>query len=708
MRVCGQEFSHAVLDRIQATVVMEPQISRRSLSRRVCRWLDWRSHSGEWQEGGCRKALVELERRQVLKFPLFRKAFAPRQTPALAVTATEVCTTLEALGAVELIAIGGHRSHEAQVWRVLMQRYHYLGDKPLCGAQLRYLIRSERYGWLGALAFHSASWALRDRDTFIGWDELARRNNLCRVVCNSRFLILPGVRVPNLASHVLGRVTRRLSADWAERYGVVPVLLETFVDPGRFDGACYRAANWIPVGKTSGRRDGIAKRILLHALDTQWRETLCATTPIRLGAWPRPDAPAHWAEQEFGTLRLYDERLKQRLFTIARDFYNHPQANVPQACGSKAGTLGAYRFFQNNKITMDVILTPHTETTVERIKAHRIVLAPQDTTTLNYYHHPATGGLGPVNTKRDKATGLILHDTLAFSEQGTPLGVIDAQCWARDPDDHGKRARRKALPIEQKESMKWLRSYRKLAEIQALCPDTMLVSVGDRESDLYDLFAEATRDTAGPRLLVRAERSRNRQVETESLWSFVGTQSLAGEIRLHLPKRGNRRAREALLNVRFADVELQPPKKSPLPPVHLWAVHLVEDEPDDGGEPIEWMLLTTVPVMTFEHAVQRAEWYAARWGIEVFHRTLKSGCRIKDRQLGTADRLQACLGVDMVVAWRIYHLTMLGREVPEHPCTAFFEEVEWKALCCYHHKNPIPPDNPPSMAQATRMIGAVG
>jgi hypothetical protein len=708
MRICGQEFTRDILDRIQDVVMAEPQISRRSLSRQVCEWLGWRSDAGDWQEGGCRKALAELDRRQVLELPSPQVTLAPRETPALAVESTEVCSTLEALGAVELVAIGDHRSHEAQVWRVLMHRHHYLGDKPLCGAQLRYLIRSERYGWLGALGFNSASWALQDRDAYIGWDEGARRENLRRVVANSRFLLLPGVQVPNLASHVLGAAARQLPQDWEARYGVRPLLLETFVDPTRFTGACYHAANWITVGETAGRRDGIAKCILLYPLDTRWREQLCAPAPLRLGAWPRPSAPTHWAEEEFATLRLYDERLKQRLFLIAQDFYHRPQASIPEACGSKPRTMGAYRFFGNPKVTMDVILTPHTEATIERIKEHALVLAPQDTTTLNYYHHPATTGLGPVNTKSDKATGLILHDTLAFSLEGTPLGVIDAQCWARDPDDQGKRERRKSLPIEQKESMKWLRSFRKLAEIQALCPETQLVSVGDRESDLHELFAEAGNDPRGPKLLVRAERSRNRRVEQESLWQFVATKPVAGEIALQLPKRGNRRARQARLDVRFAEAELQPPQTSSLPPVRLWAVHLLEEEAEDGGEPIEWMLLTTVAVNTFEEARERAEWYAARWGIEVFHRTLKSGCRIRDRQLGTAERLQACLGVDMVVAWRIYHLTMLGREMPEHPCTIFFEEVEWKALHCYHHKTPAVPETPPRMAEAIRMLGAMG
>ena len=122
------------------------------------------------------------------------------------------------------------------------------------------------------------------------------------------------------------------------------MLLETFIDPTRFEGACYRAANWLHAGKTSGRRDGIAKAVWLYPLEARWREKLCAYAPSPLGAVARTHAPAHWAEEEFATARLYDERLKQRLFVIAQDFYNRSQASIPQACGSKARTMGATRW----------------------------------------------------------------------------------------------------------------------------------------------------------------------------------------------------------------------------------------------------------------------------------------------------------------------------------------------------------------------------
>ncbi len=361
-------------------------------------------------------------------------------------------------------------------------------------------------------------------------------------------------------------------------------------------------------------------------------------------------------------------------------------------------------------MTMDVLLSAHTDATIERIRQHRIVLAPQDTTTLSYTTHPMTDGLGPVGRTADQAIGLMLHDTVAFTEAGTPLGVLDAQCWARDPEDPGKRVRRKDLPIEQKESMKWLRSFRKVAAIQKACPGTTLVSIGDREADVYALFREASDDPAGPALLVRMNAGTQRKVGDALLWDVMAGQEVAGTLALHVPRSGARKARDTTVDVRFAPVALEPPTRGPGGrAIRAWAVSVREQPPYvPANAPIDWMLLTTLEVASFQHAQQRVDWYTKRWGIEVYHRTLKSGCRIKDRQLGTATRLQACLGVDMVVAWRVYHLAMLGRETPDVPCTAFFNAVEWKALCCYVSKRPTPPEEPPTLSHAMRMVGAIG
>jgi hypothetical protein len=712
MVVCGRNFTSEMISRIQAKVEAEPRLSRRKLSRQVCEWMDWRTQRGGWQEGSCRKALAILHRRKVLRLPQRdRICQGKRKRNAPEVKLAQVSGGVKGLGEVTVVPILSRHCRDWKIARALLERYHPLGAGTLRGAQMRYLVSSSRFGHLGVLTFSCGTWALQHRDEEIGWSEEARRAHLRLLVRNDRFLILPTVRVRNLASYVLALTLKRLAEDWEQRYAVRPVLVETFVDPKQYKGTCYRAANWKEVGKTSGRRDSIAKTIFIYPLTRLWRKQLCAEPPrARLGEAIGVESPQSWVEEEFGRVRFYDERLKQRLYRIAKDFAGCSEGPIPERCGTKARTMGAYRFFQNPKVSMDVVLTAHTEATIERIRQHRIVLVPQDTTSLNYSTHPMSEGLGPIGTQRSEAIGLLLHDTMAFSEQGTPLGVLDAQAWARDPKDKGKRERRKQLPIEQKESRKWLRSFRKVAEVQKVCPRTQLISIGDRESDIYELFLEATRDPHGPGLLVRMNQSAARKVGGVPLWEHMAKRRADGTIPLHIPHSGSRKARDTILDVRFAEVELKPPKRlKQHGPIRTWVVYVREPHPyaaDDS--PLEWMLMTTVEVRTFDDAQQRVQWYGRRWGIEVYHRTMKSGCRIEDRYLDPSGGLKVCIGIDMVVAWRVFHLTMLSRETPDAPCTVFFTDQEWQALCIYTSKNPVPPQQPPTIAQATRLVGGMG
>jgi len=595
-----------------------------------------------------------------------------------------------------------------------MSRFHPRVNGPLCGAQIRYVVRSSVHGWLGGLSFSAATWRLKDRDQWIGWSEAARRAHLHQVVCNSRFLILPTVRVPHLASHVLGRTLARLRPDWQERYGYAPVLVETFVEPGQ--GTSYRGANWTRVGQTAARPTPFAngrlsdgkKDIYVYELCRNGRATLCVEPERPLGSGHPVPHPADWVEEEFGGVELYDDRLKARLLTLGRDFFAHPQMSLPQACdGSQAKTKAAYRFFKNKRVNLQTLLRPHVEATVARVREHPVVLAVQDTTSLNYTAHPATTDLGPINTSQDGGLGILMHDTMAFTPDGVPLGLLDVQCWTRDPEDVGKKHRRAQLPIEEKESMKWLQSYRAVAQAQALCPDTMLVSTGDREADIYELFTDAQNHPDGPQLLVRAERTRNRKVDQAHLWDRLGCEPIAGYQEVYLPRRKDRPARTAKLAVRYAQVTLKPPRGKGLEPVTVWAVYAKEVDYPPGVKRVEWMLLTTVETATFEQACERVRWYARRWGIEVYHRTVKSGCKIEDRRLGGADRLEACLAIDLVVAWRVYLLTQQGRETPDIPCDMYLSEEEWIALHAYVKRTP-PPDAAPSLRDAVRMIAKLG
>ncbi len=711
MRLSGQEFTTDTIERIKAAIAAEPGISRRALSRQVCGWLNWRSANGKPQDMSCRKALLALHRRTLVHLPATNDTFSfqsrAKPKPHALAPIPDVQGSLKTLGVIELLPVTSRYNQSSTVWNTLMDTYHYLGGGPLCGAQMRYLIRSEQYGWLGGLSFSAACWRLKDRDRWIGWSDRARRAHLQRVVCNSRFLILPSVKVRNLASHVLSQCTKRLPADWQARYGYAPVLVETFVDP-RFRGCCYRAANWIKIGKTTGRR-GPAKRIYVYPLQSDWQSMLRTEPANRLGERPpRADAEG-WVEQEFGAVDLYDPRLRRRLYSLATDFYASPGALVPTACGgSEAKAKAAYRFFDNEQVAMQTLLRPHVEATIARLKAHAVVLAVQDTTSLNYTKLQSGEGFGPINKKGDHATGLLLHDTLAFSEQGTPLGLLDVQCWARDPQEAGKRHRRGQLPIEQKESMKWLNSYRTTNQIQSLCPNTTLISVGDRESDIHELFVEAQAEPRNAKLLIRAERSRKRNVTgQERLWIHMERQPVAGHQSIHIPRNGSRPARTAKLAVRYARVSLMAPKNKPLPPVEIWAVYAQEIQvPKEVKSPLSWMLLTTVAIDCYEDALKALQWYACRWGIEVYHRTIKSGCRIEDRRLQHADRLEACLAIDLVVAWRVYLLSRQGRETPNESCTAYISEDEYNLLYLHHHQKL--PEKIPTIKEAVRMIAKLG
>jgi hypothetical protein len=722
MQVGGHRFSEAMIQRIEQAIASDPELSRRQLSRHVCQWLQCRSLNGKLQEMSCRAALLKLERRGKLQLPPPRVSpavFAPRYRASdgeLQDCAALACSFSQ-LGPVELVAVGSRYSRGSKIWQALMRRYHPLGAGPLCGAQLRYLIQSPRYGWLGGLSFSAAAWRVGVRDRWIGWSEAARSQNLNQVVCNSRFLILPQVRVKNLASHVLGRVVQRLSADWRRRYGYEPLLLETFVDRSRYRGSCYRAANWQPVGRTRGRgrqdqghRCRLAEKdVYVYALGKDARQKLCALEAGLTAPAEKPRRGVDWAEEELGGAELGDRRLSRRLVSIVRDFYARPRGSVPQASQSRAKTKAAYRFFDHPAINMDIVLEPHYQATEQRLQRQAVVLAVQDTTSLNYTAHPLTEGLGPIGYRRDRGLGLMLHETLAFSAQGTPLGLVDVQCWARDGQQFGKKKTRHQRPIQEKESYKWLKSFKKLAEVQARCPESQLVSVGDCEADIYELFELALRDPKGPRLLVRAFHNRPLSGEQGHLWPALLQRPVSGVQPLSVPRHGQRPSRVAHMAVRFARVRLKPPGDKPqLKELRVWAILTQEEDAPEGVEPLGWMLLSTLEVADFEQAVEKIAWYTQRWGIEVYHRVLKSGCKIEERQLGSADRIETCLAIDLIVAWRIFHLAKLGRECPDVPCTVYFEEAQWKALLAYVTRNPIPPPQPPSLRETMRMTASLG
>jgi hypothetical protein len=415
----------------------------------------------------------------------------------------------------------------------------------------------------------------------------------------------------------------------------------------------------------------------------------------------------NWAVNEFADAELGDPRRMKRIVELAATLAQHPTASLPEACGNGAMLKAAYRFFSNDAIEPQDFLQSHIEATYSRLCQVPLVLAVQDTTEVDWTSHPATQGLGPLG--HTACQGLHVHSTLALTPERVPLGLLAQQVWARDPNEVGKRRQRKQLPISQKESYKWLSSLDAVFSAQDECPNTRLVSVGDREADVYDLLAAERPE--GVELLVRASWNRCVDAPERYVWATIEAQPIVRHLTLQVPRRGPQPGREAILALRFCPLTLCPPrhrKSERLPSVTLWAVQVREVDPPVDVKPIEWLLLSTVAVHTVEDAIERVEWYACRWGIEVWHRILKSGCRIEERQLGTADRLQRCLTLYSVIAWRVFYAIMLSRAVPEMPCSVLLEIEEWQALYCAIHECPTPPESPPLLGEAVRWIAQLG
>lgn len=417
-----------------------------------------------------------------------------------------------------------------------------------------------------------------------------------------------------------------------------------------------------------------------------------------------------WTAEEFSRVGFQDKRLNKRCQQIASDLEQQPSEPINQACEDWADTKAAYRFFDNPKVTPERIVHPHSQRTVLRMKAHALVLAIQDTTFLNFSHHPHTEGLGALGGRKELGQrGFGLHMTLAVTPQGQPLGILTQQYFERPIEETSRpRKRIQQLPIEEKESYRWVAAFEKTIELTPA--GVQVVTVCDREGAIYEMFALAQEYPAS--LLVRANVDRRLDEEGQMLWAKAESQKIAGELSIDIAGNAQRKARRTTVSVRSCSVTLRPPwrpQQKKLPPVTLTAILVREENPSaDVKEPIEWLLLTNTPVADFHQAAQVIEWYCCRWQIEVFHKIIKSGCRVEDCRLQTAARLKNYIALMCVVAWRLQWLTYINRTEPLSPCTTILTTIEWQALYMRIHKTTVLPKTIPSTHQAIRWIAQLG
>lgn len=415
-----------------------------------------------------------------------------------------------------------------------------------------------------------------------------------------------------------------------------------------------------------------------------------------------------WAYTELKQADFGDKRLNRRFVRIVKHLSERPTATIPEACVGWANTKAAYRFFNSPKVKPEKIREAHIASTVGRVKQHDTILAVQDTTNIDFSSHPATKGLGMLDSNLNFVRGLKMHSCLAVTTNGVPLGLLHQEIWVRDPNTKGKKYKRRKLSTKEKESQRWITAVKK---IETAVPDKInVIVIGDRESDIYDLFVQPRR--AGMDLLVRATWNRKVSGNKKYLLPLMEKSPVKGEITIQLRRKDGRPARQARLSIRYQNVEILRPRYCrryiSTKRISLYAVAVDEIEPPKGEKGVNWLLLTTMKITTFEDATKVVEWYSRRWLIERYHYTLKSGCRIEELQLETAERLQKALATYCIVAWRVLWLTYEARENPNAPCVVVLKTQEWKALCCFMNKTRKPPSNPPTIREAVRLIAKLG
>lgn len=439
-----------------------------------------------------------------------------------------------------------------------------------------------------------------------------------------------------------------------------------------------------------------------------------------------------WVREELETVELHDKRLKARMMKIATALGEHSTASIPGACGGYAEMAAAYRFFDNDKVTLDRVIAPHVESTLRRMRDQAVVLLVQDTSEIDL-SRPDQQMVGAGSLDGSSRRGAFLHLLQAFTPDGTPLGTVWQQVWAREEDDPSKtaaakRKERKAAPIEDKESFRWVEGLRRASLAAESLPGVQCVCIADSEADIYELLSECCDETKSIDWIVRACQDRALAKADADADDSHGTlraklleqpvlYSQTIDVRGRRQKvacetRGRRQAREdrqAFVEVRAAQVTLRPPYRSDrtLPEATVNVALVWEPNPPAGEEPVEWLLLTTQSIGDVDEVRLVIERYCSRWMIELFFKTLKSGCRVEQRRFERLDRWLPCLGIYLIVTWRTLYLCRLGRASPDLSCAVVLEPSEWKATYMVA-TGKKPPRKPPSLQEMIRLIAQLG
>jgi len=422
-------------------------------------------------------------------------------------------------------------------------------------------------------------------------------------------------------------------------------------------------------------------------------------------------------QNEFASIALGDLRRNERLLKFVARLAQSPRSSIRAACQGWDEAVAGYRLLHSEHLGLQKLLEPHRQALIERAgECSGDLLLVQDTTELDFTTHKALHGSGPISAQSRR--GFFLHNRLLVAEEESLiLGVYSAKAWARTDAEHGKSERRKVLPIEKKESMRWIDGYQDACALATKLPGRKIIMLADRECDIYEIYARWQEQPQADFVVRACDRA---LLEEGHLFEKLQAAPLLGSFDLEVERKEQmvkvkrsrlrrvRENRQARMEVRVLPVRPRPPhrKGCKLPEVELNAVLVREKNPPEGQNPIQWVLLSTLPTNDFKEAMRIVRAYTHRWLVEEFHRVLKSGCRIETLALRDSDALLAAVALYMVVAWRILYLRDLSRGCAGLPGTWFFTQAETRAACLILKR--AAGSDPPTLAQVTLMVAKIG
>ncbi len=430
-----------------------------------------------------------------------------------------------------------------------------------------------------------------------------------------------------------------------------------------------------------------------------------------------------WVSTEFDEVDFGDQRLNKRFRSIIIDVLGHCNNTLASSFASWSKIKASYRFLANPRVTFSSMLKPHIAATLTRLNSCSTALIIQDTTYFDFSARTKAKGLDLIHRGSHGVVskGLMLHNTLAVTTDGIPLGIldqrfIDRKTLRKNGVEVGRGGDHREEPVKKKESQRWI-------DVVRTCHDfdvggCRMVHVCDREADFYELFRDAA--SLGEHVLIRATRNRGinkkKRRDEPTIWLFdeLLNSRAQGRTTVRLQVNGRSKFREAKLSIIYKPISMPPPRKRTvnkdgnLPMVPLTAIMAVEKRAENSHEKLCWVLLTDLPISSTEQAIEKVHWYTKRWNIEVFHKVLKSGCAVEKAQLETSDRLKKYIVLKSVVAWRLFWMTRMHQEDEEASCDIVLDKLEWSLLYRKFNKTRTVPSQVPTLKQAMIWIARLG